>query len=558
MWWGWGMESYIALLVVLVIATPFAAIAGFVIAMNQRTKLQGLEKRLAFLEMRAAGQTTPPVAMAAPPAPPMRQELESPPIVEKPAAAELPPPPTAQVHPPVQSPPRPSVEEWLGARWAVWVGGLALALGGIFLVRYSIEQGLLGPGVRVALGGLLAAALIAAGEWMRRSEDRQGLAGIPAAHIPSILTAAGTTVAYATVYAAYALYGFIGPAVAFLALGAVALLTLLAALLHGPTLAAVGVLGAYVTPALVASDEPSWWALYVYLAVVTAAAYAQASVRRWAWLAYAATGFSLMWGTLALNDPDVSAIAAHAFHVAAGFGLALLFLAPGLLFGPKQEGGEPDPVSTIALGGFLFTAALLVVAQSHDGLPLFVFVALVVATVVAAWRAEAIAAAVPVAAAFASLVIADWAVDPPLPSFVAPGVSTAGLPLEPATQTVIPHLSLGAALAALFGVSGFLAQGRYERPLTPMLWALAATAGPILILVALYYGIAGFERSVPFAGIAWALAAAYAWATERLMRAPARPGIGASSAMFATAAIAALPLGLTFAMRRAGSRSRCR
>jgi uncharacterized membrane protein len=27
----------------------------------------------------------------------------------------------------------------------VWIGGLALALGGIFLVRYTIEQGLLGP-----------------------------------------------------------------------------------------------------------------------------------------------------------------------------------------------------------------------------------------------------------------------------------------------------------------------------------------------------------------------------------------------------------------------------
>ena len=38
-----------------------------------------------------------------------------------------------------------SFEERLGTQWAVWVGGLALALGGIFLVRYSIEQGLLGP-----------------------------------------------------------------------------------------------------------------------------------------------------------------------------------------------------------------------------------------------------------------------------------------------------------------------------------------------------------------------------------------------------------------------------
>ena len=44
---------------------------------------------------------------------------------------------------------------------------MALALGGVFMVRYSIEQGWIGPGVRVGLGALLAAALVGAGEWLR-------------------------------------------------------------------------------------------------------------------------------------------------------------------------------------------------------------------------------------------------------------------------------------------------------------------------------------------------------------------------------------------------------
>ena len=64
-----------------------------------------------------------------------------------------------------------SFEERLGTQWAVWVGGIALALGGIFLVRYSIEQGLLGPGVRVTLGALLAIA---------RENGRAGPSGCPA------------------------------------------------------------------------------------------------------------------------------------------------------------------------------------------------------------------------------------------------------------------------------------------------------------------------------------------------------------------------------------------
>src|SRR5215216_3096830 len=180
------------------------------------------------------------------------------------AAPPPPPPPAGQPEEPERS-----FEERFGTQWVVWVGGLALALGGIFLVRYSIEQGLIGPGVRTLLGALLAAALIAGGEWTRRHEIRTGFADIPTAHIPSILTAAGTTVAFATVYAAYALYEFLSPGVAFVLLGLVALATLAAALLHGPALAGLGLVGAYVTPLLVSTTEPSFWALYLYLAVVT-------------------------------------------------------------------------------------------------------------------------------------------------------------------------------------------------------------------------------------------------------------------------------------------------
>ena len=48
----------------------------------------------------------------------------------------------------------------LGTRWAVWVGGIALALGGLFLIRYSIEAGIFGPGVRLTMAALLGLALV--------------------------------------------------------------------------------------------------------------------------------------------------------------------------------------------------------------------------------------------------------------------------------------------------------------------------------------------------------------------------------------------------------------
>ena len=45
-------------------------------------------------------------------------------------------------------------------RWAAWLGGLALALGGIFLVKYSIDQGYFGPVARVTAGLLLGLVLL--------------------------------------------------------------------------------------------------------------------------------------------------------------------------------------------------------------------------------------------------------------------------------------------------------------------------------------------------------------------------------------------------------------
>ena len=177
----------------------------------------------------------------------------------------------------------------------VWVGGLTLALGGLFLVRYSIEAGLLGPAARVFFGGLFAVALLAAGEWTRRKEAISPIAQLPIANIPAILTAAGTAVAFGTIFASYALYDFLSPAIAFVALGLVALATLAAALLHGPALAGLGIVGAFVTPMLVSSDKPDFWALYVYIAIVTAAAFGLARIRMWRWLAITTIVLGALW-----------------------------------------------------------------------------------------------------------------------------------------------------------------------------------------------------------------------------------------------------------------------
>ena len=497
--------------------------------------------------MPGSGARTPPepVPAALPePAPEVIEEPEEraeeapPPSEPEEPAAPLPPPP---------APKKISLEERFGTQWVVWAGGIALALGGFFLVRYSIEQGWFGPGARVVLAGIVALALIAAGEWARRREISTGAMGLSKADIPSVLTAAGTAIAYADAYAAYALYGFIGPAAAFVLLGLVALGTLAASLVHGPALAGLGLVGAFLTPLIVSTEQPNYWALYLYLAVVTAAAFGLARARLWRWLAVTAVAASVLWALPGIGD--LQALGPHAFHIAAGFVLAVLLIVSGLLFGPDAAPGEIDLVSSTTLAAYLFAAMLLVLATGHDTLALTLFVALVAATVAIAWRTDA-AAAVPAAAILVTLIFLHWSLD-----F---DVSELGLPAGPVPDSLWKPehylfgapLTLGACFALLFGVSGFFAQARATNARIAILWSASAVFAPLAILIALYYRIAGFDRSIPFAGAAVILAGAFALATEAIGKRGERPGGEAASAIFATGSIASLALALSLALEK--------
>jgi uncharacterized membrane protein len=541
------MDGLFVLIVLLLLAAPIIGIVALIKTITDRNLLRQLDARVKALEQTqvvaraaapAATEPTPAPAVVAPAAPSPAPE----PPARTPTAVPLSPAPP--------SPPKIGFEEKFGTRWVVWVGGVALALGGIFLVRYTIQQGLIGPGVRIFLGAMLALALVAAGEWSRRTEKLSAFPGVPSAHIPGTLTAAGTTVAYATVYAAYGLYSFLPPAVAFILLGAVALLTLGAALLHGPALAGLGVIGAYLAPMLVASTKPDFWSLYVYIAVVNAAAFALARFRMWRWLAIAAVVLGALW-TLPGTRPDaVIALGAHVFHAIAGFALVATFLVCGLLYGPPAAPGLIDRLSTLALAVYLLAAAFLVLASRHDPAALTAFVVLTVATIAIAWRTEAAAGAVPASAILAALVMAHWSVHMNVQGLLAPSGPAAPAIPEPERYDFGSHLILAAGWAVLFGAGGFLAQGRSPRALVPMLWSAAAVFAPLAMLVALYYRIAQLDRSLPFAALALLVAAIFGLATETLVKREPRPGAMAGSAMFATGTLGALALALTFALEK--------
>jgi uncharacterized membrane protein len=154
---------------------------------------------------------------------------------------------------------------------------------------------------------------------------------------------------------------------------------------------------------------------------------------------------------------------------------------------------------------------------------------------------------VPVAAALAALVVIAWAVEPVTSHLVA---AEPGSGPEPSQASIAWHFVLGAVFAVLFATAGFLAQGRHEGATIPLMWAATGVLAPFAILIALYYRIAGLERSLPFAGLALFLAAWFAVAVEQLTRRPPGPGVAAAAALHAAGSVAALALTLTFALEK--------
>jgi len=143
-------------LIALVLAIPVLAVISIVMTMNTRERLKRLEFRIAGLEGRLSGEAPSPKPVPAA-LPEVVPEAAEAPKAE--AEDETPPPPetsAAPAAPAAPAKPTISLEERFGTQWVVWAGGIALALGGFFLVRQAIEQGWFGELQRVLLGAAVA------------------------------------------------------------------------------------------------------------------------------------------------------------------------------------------------------------------------------------------------------------------------------------------------------------------------------------------------------------------------------------------------------------------
>ena len=223
---------------------------------------------------------------------------------------------------------RPDFETLLTTRWGVWLGSGALLLAGVFLIRYAVDEGLLGPATRCVLAVLLGVALLVGAEWLRRREASQKVLMDRAA---PALAAGGVAILFGAAYGAGVLYDLVPPLIGFALMAAASLIGMAVSLRHGQLVGAVGIAGAFVSPALVQTTDPSLPGLFLYLLFVTAAALAVVRYTAWIWLGWATTIAGAVWVLLGLATGAHGEIWAAALFVPAAAALNLALLPPAVL-----------------------------------------------------------------------------------------------------------------------------------------------------------------------------------------------------------------------------------
>jgi uncharacterized membrane protein len=336
-------------------------------------------------------------------------------------------------------------ERFVAGRLLIWIGGAALFVAGIFLIRYSIEVGLVTPAARMIAAALFGFVLVGGAEYARAGR----FADEP--RIAQVLAGAGLAILYATAYGSHALYGLLDTRAAAAAMVAVSAGALAMSLRHGAPTAAMGLIGGFLTPLLVGKPEAGAIPLLAYLTLLDMALFAIAWRRGWTWLAAAAVLLSFVWSGYLLTRPPDDALAGGVFIVL--LGIAASVARPGA--GRELRLIQPLAIAAVQLA--------LLVARTDLGFE--------------AWELFGMLSAAAIALA---LLRPDYRLAPP----VALGLALLLLAAKAASwrDPWVPHAAIGIGL--LFGGGG-LALALWRNRLVWTAVATVGLAGPALLVRAL-------------------------------------------------------------------------
>jgi uncharacterized membrane protein len=326
------------------------------------SRVDFLERRVAELQTIVddlrAGRVTAPDRATSTPSPLPQQP------VREPARAT----PTAAA-PPAQAQPQPAVSrdfDWgstmsaadlMGAKALAFAGGIVTLLGVVFFFVLSVNRGWIGPGMRIAFGGLASGIVFGAGFWLQRRYEKTY----------SALAAVGTGIAgaYATLLAAVSLYDMISKPVALVLAAVIASVAVSVSLLwEAEVVAGFGLVGAMIVPATLAFQGGLREIGTAFVAVVFAGATVVAVRRRW-WILLQVSALVSVPQALAQT---AGADSPHASIVILATAFWLLYLAAGLAFQFRLGPALASAPASFLMGSAVFAGvSAAVVYGRRDG-----------------------------------------------------------------------------------------------------------------------------------------------------------------------------------------------
>jgi uncharacterized membrane protein len=350
-----------------------------------------LERRVAELQSIVddlrSGRATAPDRAASPPSPPAPAPTPSP-VAQQPQQPVREPAPAA--------PPRPaqpagsrgfdwgrtmSTADLMGAKALAFAGGVVTLLGVVFFFVLAVNRGWIGPGMRVAFGGVASAIVFSAGFWLQRRYETTY----------SALTAVGTGIAggYATLLAAVSLYDLVSKPVALVIAAVIAALGVAVSLLwEAEIVAGFGLIGAMIVPATLVFQGGLRELGTAFVAVVFAGATVVAVRRRWWVLLQVSALVSVPQALAQIAGAD----AAHASIITLAVVFWLLYLLAGIAFQFRLGPALASSPASFLTGSAVFagvSAALLYGRRDggmQQGIALLVVAAVYVAVAAVLYR----------------------------------------------------------------------------------------------------------------------------------------------------------------------------
>lgn len=279
-----------------------------------RADIKFLHRKLEELERRVGDETSDPHGNATGPDPAEPDSL----IVAKSrrtasvvssaheVRADATPPSPLHAGPPER---RPSLfadlsfESLIGGKLPIWIGGIALVFAGFFLVRFTIEAGLFGPGARSIAAVIFAFAMIAISELGGRL-PKIGASFTADPRVGQSLAGAGVATLYGTLYMASEIYGLIILPTSFILVVITTAIAFGLSLRHGAPTALMGLAGGFAAPWVAGMGASNLPTLLLYLTVFIAALFGLAIWRRWLWLLVLASGGGALWSIAMLATAE--------------------------------------------------------------------------------------------------------------------------------------------------------------------------------------------------------------------------------------------------------------